>query len=140
MKYIRRKQHSFKFMSEIKINSATSWCLFFIYDLALFSPVLCCVWMPVGSWYQLLGPLQFEVLCRFSMVNFSYMLRASRPPCRELRECGSVRVHPCLPSPFASSAPPSEPPKPFSWREGGWVGGETSRRRGRRGRGGVHIA
>lgn len=49
------------------------------------SPVLCCVCTAVGSWYQLLGPLQFEPLCRFSMVNFSYIIRASEPPWREIK-------------------------------------------------------
>lgn len=98
------------------------------------SPVLCCVWTPVGSWYQLLCPLQFAPLCRFSMVNFSYILRAPKPPWREVKESRPVRVYfwwlPPL-APHLSFYSPKRPPR-------GWVG--ELGRCARRGEGEVHIA
>lgn len=98
------------------------------------SPVLCCVWTPVGSWYQLLCPLQLAPLCRFSMVNFSYILRVPKPPWREVKESRPERVYfwwlPPL-APHLSFYPPKCPPRR-------WVG--ELGRCARRVEGGVHIA
>ena len=106
------------------------------------SPLTCAVLCLNSSGVMvpsLLGPLQFEPLCRFSMVNFSYMLRVSKTPWKEAETSCAVL---CVSAPVYCHlwllAPSFSPHAPSLWKSrvegrggGEWTEGKRRwRRRG----------